>query len=51
MHETALLQNLLSAAEEALAPYEVEKVERLTVKAGVPFQKVRNNHIILLSSK
>ena len=35
MHETALLQNLLSAAEEALAPYEVEKVERLTVKAGV----------------
>ena len=35
MHETALLQNLLQAAEEALLPYQVEKVDRLTVKAGV----------------
>jgi hydrogenase nickel incorporation protein HypA/HybF len=34
MHETSLIQQLLSMAEKSLAPYEVEKVNQLILKKG-----------------
>ncbi len=35
MHETALMQNILAAAAQALAPYRVKRVNTLEVRAGV----------------
>lgn len=35
MHETSLMQNILAAAAQALAPYRVARVNELQVRAGI----------------